>query len=142
MEARIINKNFTQDQQGQPILEQDVVRSANGRYYTSNEVSSFHVKSDARCPTYGNCPYCWCAGPVGRMCNTCNRSDHGYLVLFIMKDSMQHIMDAEYLSQLFEAGMPLLVANADRTYAWCRTPYEELTSKMVQNYLDWKETDK
>ena len=45
IEPRIINVNYTDDQAGLPIKEEDTIRARNGVWYTQEECSDFRNKS-------------------------------------------------------------------------------------------------
>ena len=74
---------YSEDQAGQAIRQDDVIRANNGRWFTQEEVSNFKNKSNDSCPMYGNCNRCWKSGPVGKACNECNDKKVGYEVIFI-----------------------------------------------------------
>ena len=67
---------YTDDQNGKDIREKDVIRAANGKWYTQDELDKFRDKSSANCPTYGNCNCCYASGPVGRPCASCQTKEY------------------------------------------------------------------
>ena len=121
IEPRIINVNYTDDQAGLPIKEEDTIRARNGVWYTQEECSDFRNKSFLRCPTYGNCNRCWVAGPVNKFCRLCNKPDCGYAIVMVPDYRWgTRIIDAEYLSKLFGQDIHNEVAIADRKESWIR----------------------
>ena len=125
---KIININYTEDQAGQDILDQDVIRAVNGRFYTEEEVRNFRLRSRPRCPTYGNCNRCFATGPVGKVCGFCPpQHGAGYVVVSVgcMRTRTKPIiLDAENLATQMPNNHE--VARADRTYSWKRTPSESI----------------
>ena len=57
---RYIVLNYTEDQTGQDIREENVVRPDNRKWSAvgADEVKEWRWKSSARCPTYGTCSCC------------------------------------------------------------------------------------
>jgi hypothetical protein len=53
----IINKNYTPDQEGQEIRQEDVVRPLNRKITTMNECAKWKEISRSRAPAYGSCEY-------------------------------------------------------------------------------------
>ena len=96
-----IVRSYSVEQAGQPIQENQVVRAGNGRFFRTDEARSFSVLSSARCPTYGNCNYCWRSGPLNMQCRYCNddRKVYTYFWLSHPKGG-KRILDAEYIAQL------------------------------------------
>ena len=70
---KYVNINYTVDQGGQDIQEQDVARPPNHRWVSplSKETATWHGLSRARAPTYGVCSGCFKSGPTGKECNEC-----------------------------------------------------------------------
>jgi hypothetical protein len=113
---------YTEDQQGQNIRDEDVVRPKNHKWARngSGETHEWKKKSSGRCPTYGTCSLCWKAGPAGKKC-TCTRGN--YLVLFYGLNTLDSITVADIIGQDLE------VARADFMQNWNRTAmmqYNEL----------------
>ena len=56
---------YTNDQEGQDIRDEDVVRPANKKWTKqgSTETHDWQMKSSARRPKYGPCDHCYKAGP-------------------------------------------------------------------------------
>ena len=122
--APYINTNYTPDQAGLDIRDEDVVRPHNHRFTVrgDNEASGWKVKSRPRCPTYGNCELCYKSGPVAKMCNDCGRSDttHGYI--YKIQKANDVIYDAMAIAAIFHKGHE--TAKADRIYFWTRDPVQ------------------
>jgi hypothetical protein len=113
---------YTEDQKGQNIQDEDVVRP-NNHIWARNGLSKTHEwkkKSSGRCPTYGTCSLCWKAGPVGKK-YTCTHQN--YLILFYGLNTLDSITVADIIGQDLE------VTRADCMQNWVRTPmmqYNEL----------------
>ena len=71
----MINRNYTPDQRGQDIRDEDVLRPSNHKWTGPGEINNMRVRSTDRCPTYGSCLKCFRSGPYGRLCNNCNRDN-------------------------------------------------------------------
>jgi hypothetical protein len=123
---RIVH-NYTDDQAGQAIREEDTIRARNGKWYTQEEIDHFPKRSSPRCPTYGNCFSCFSSGPVARRCPCCKDVTDDwtfYQVVFVGTTSgVKCIMDAEFLARFFldQEGRHE-GALADRMYNWLQTP--------------------
>ena len=123
------------------IREEDTIRAReNGKWYTDFKASKFRDKSSDRYPTYGNCPFCFKAGPIGRQCNECNKENNIYcVIMYGMNPLNGHhmILDAENIARVFNKTIE--VAKADRQYRWLRTPtqvlIEEYLTKMVKQFI-------
>ena len=108
--------NYTPDQEGKDIKEQDVVRPLNHRYcqrYTGihdEELKSWRLKSNARTATYGTCCGCMKRGPLGMYCMKCVNQGvkTGYKIFIHDKK----ILDSITLADIFKQGHE--VARADR----------------------------
>ena len=108
--------NYTQDQEGQDIREEDVVRPANHRYTIdgNGEAATWKLKNHSRTMTYGTCDDCFKAGPNGMPC-----LEHGgdYSHRYIMFTIRQHkflpgrLIDSLTLAEMF--GLGHQVARAD-----------------------------
>jgi hypothetical protein len=77
----IINKNYTPDQEGQEIRQEDVVRPLNPKITTMKEVAKWKEISRSRAPTYGSCEYCFRSEPLGKCCNRCNNGEYEAILL-------------------------------------------------------------
>ena len=64
-EGEYVVRNYTEDQAGMDIWDQDVLQAANGMYYMTQEIETWKVKNTQDVPTYGNCNRCYQSGPVG-----------------------------------------------------------------------------
>ncbi len=120
---QMINKNYTPDQQGQDIRDDDVVRPHNHKWARADDIATMRALSADRCPTYGSCVKCFRSGPYGRLCSNCNKDNvtlnkNGSHYVILMKKSDKHgrgnsvILDSITLSQIFQAGHE--TAKADR----------------------------
>ena len=119
--SRRIVVNYTDDQEGLPIRDEDVIRAENGMWYTEEEERKFKNKSRAHCPTYGNCLNCLKCGPVGKTCNECDSIFAEYFIAFIWtRDGYSRIADAEYVARVVGKGSE--IALADRYYLWHEEP--------------------
>lgn len=116
-----IVKGYTEDQRGQDIRDQDVIRAANGKWFTFDECLHFKEKSFQRAPTYGTCPRCWMSGPLNLFCRECmekrtgGRPIHGFVVMKLTHgcDGKGHkIMDSVTLATWLKKGHQ--VAKVDR----------------------------
>ena len=82
----VVNVNYTDDQFGKHIRNEDVVRPHNHLFYLmcSPETQTWKLKSRADCPTYGTCPMCYKCGPTALSCNNCP-IDNGFpTITFLM----------------------------------------------------------
>ena len=105
-------------------LQQDQIIRSDHLLYTDDEIATFPARSNARCPTFGNCTLCWCPGPVGNRCTICYNGGIYKVVKCHHLDlpaGPQSIVDAEHLAELIgvTGSQP---AKADRTFSWLRTP--------------------
>jgi hypothetical protein len=79
--------NYTEDQAGLDMREEDVVRPVNRKWTNryGKEQKSWRKKSNGHCQTYGSCQNCFKSGPVGKYCNECYlpnaRIQPGYVML-------------------------------------------------------------
>ena len=136
-----INKNYTPDQQGQDIRDQDVVRPVNHKWAGPDEMSTWRVLSADRAPTYGSCGRCFRSGPYGRLCNICNKDHvtlkkdglHYQILLTSFEGGKPAVLDSITLSEIFRAGHE--TARADRDVLWLRTPLRPYNRTMLDNYL-------
>ena len=121
------------DQEGRDIREGDVVRAETGLIFTEEEIGRFRLRSNARCPTYGSCEYCYKAGPVGLKCDDCDGVGM-YKVVFAHPHESERfsrrIVDSERLARLFNRSVQ--VAKADRVFDWMRTPNLVIERRIVE----------
>jgi hypothetical protein len=110
---------YTEDQEGQDIHPEDVVRPGNRRYVIkcSPEVQSWKNKSTARIPTYGNCSRSFSSGLAARICTICNEEQSGSYIMYYGQD---RILDSVTLAEKLGAGRH--TAWVDLTYDWIRDP--------------------
>ena len=116
--------NYTPDQAGQIIQDRDMVRPSNHRWCMAGgiDTGTWHLRSTARCPTYGSCTVCLKAGPVGLPCNECDPESRkaGYVVLAVDREKhydvpgMARILDSITLAK--QLGLRLQPAMADRRF--------------------------
>jgi hypothetical protein len=72
----IINVNYTPDQEGKEIPQEDVVWPMNCKITTMKEVAKWKEIRRSRAPTYGSCGYCFRSGPLGKRCNRYNNGEY------------------------------------------------------------------
>jgi hypothetical protein len=125
-------RGYMEDRAGQPIPDEWVIRAANGRWFTSEEVCQFKQKSTARCPTYGLCKTCFGSGPNLMYCQACRHPGCGYKVVRDV-ESMK-ILEAEWISRFFATTH--VVADADRTQAWVGQPMYNMSYSCVPGFLN------
>ena len=118
-----INLNDTPDQKDQPMREEDMV-TAEDLVFTADEISQFRTKSAMRCPTFGACPSCWSAGPVGDQCRECPAASRGpdntYSVLKVLSPTQIKWVDARAFARLMD--FPVAPIAADAQARWFRQP--------------------
>jgi hypothetical protein len=105
-------KNYSPDQEGKYIKDEDVKRPHNHRWTKScsDEAHSWNLWSTACAPTYRTCVECMRAGPLGQVCNECNRHHTaGYMIL--VSEDHQKILDSITVAEMFGKGIE--VAKAD-----------------------------
>ena len=123
-QIRII-KSYTEDQAGQDIRPEDVVRPTNHCWCIGGNDINEHgrcwtQKSRARRPTYGSCIVCMDAGPVGQTCLKCTEecTENGQRAVYWMigrgEEPRMMILDSLHLAQMFWA--ETVIANADHCY--------------------------
>jgi hypothetical protein len=66
----IINVNYTPDQEGKEIRQEDVVPPMKRKITTMKEVAKWKEISRSPAPTYGSCEYCFRSGTLGKHCNS------------------------------------------------------------------------
>ena len=141
----MINKNYTPDQEGQDIRDEDVVRPHNHRWARADEIATMRALSADRCPTYGSCVKCFRSGPYGRLCSNCNTDNvtlnkNGSHYVILMKESekcgrvQRVVLDSITLSQICRAGQEIV--RADREVRWLRTPLRYYESAMLDRFLN------
>jgi hypothetical protein len=108
-------KNYTTDQEGQDIRDEDVVRPNNHRWCIQgdDEVRTWKRKSTARCPTYGSCTNCLKSGPVDLFCNDelckIKKTPPKYA---IMRHGYDKLLDSITIAEMLDRGHE--TAKADR----------------------------
>ena len=118
-----MNKNFTEDQAGQPICEEDIAHPSNHKYSSVHD-PVIKEKSNARVPTYGLCGRCMKrVGPVGRGCRNCNplneRANPIYEI--VMLESPERFF-VDMLTVADFANLEVETCKADYEYLWHRDP--------------------
>lgn len=116
MIKQYIVTGYTDDQAGLDIRDEDVVRPLDHIYAEqgSAETYTWKIKSNGRCPTYGNCRNCTKSGPVDKICNDC-QTFNGFHPRYEIKISeCYRIMDAQTLAESLDMGHE--IARADRKY--------------------------
>jgi hypothetical protein len=121
-----IVRGYTEEQKGQMIRGEDVVRPENHMWSGGRGGEHYGAMSTRRCPTYGTCDFCYSSGPVGKFCSNCNpdgkkieKPDKLYSVMkatrSITGGSKEEmiVLDSQWLSEL--AGGKHEDARADRT---------------------------
>lgn len=112
-----------------------VVRSqtpGNPFYYCTGDLAR---RSNARCPTYGNCPTCLSSGPHGSFCETCRNNgmigDDSNISLFQFKVYFEpvirlnrRVIDAEQIAASVPGANHHPVSPSRREH-WTRTPIAE-----------------
>lgn len=131
---------------GSRLLQTDeIVQSANGRFYTVEEVASFPEKSNAWCPTYGNCTRCHTMGPVGQQCNICDNGRHFVVVMTVRTDDDApnlSILDARHVAKLYKhVGEQEQFAHADHTWDWRHFPKVTIPeARFRDDVIGWRLT--
>ena len=121
----IINLNYTPDQEGQEIRQEDVVRPMNHKIMTMNEVTDWKEISRSRAPTYGSCEYCFKSGPLGKRCNQSNNGVYE-AILFQVKGQRIATLDSITMSEIMGQGHEVCLA--DHKMNWNRTPCRHFNS--------------
>ena len=125
---------YTEDQAGQDIRDEDVIQAENLVWYTKAEIKTWRDKTTAGIPTYGNCVSCYWGGPVGLECTHCDgkiTKSPAYQV----HESRGKILDSRWVARYFERGHD--VAKADRKHRWIRTGTVQLPSfRKFERMLD------
>jgi hypothetical protein len=124
-----IVRPFKEEMIGKKIPDDMVVRAANGRWFTAQEVIDFQMKSTPRCPTYGVCTTCLGSGPVHMLCQKCKRSWEMYWI----PKRKEKILDAQWISRYF--GTSHLDVRADRTQNWPTQKIWAMSGIQLETYL-------
>ena len=136
----IINKNYTPDQKGQEIRQEDVVWPLNRKITTMNESMKWKEISRSQAPTYGSCEYCFRSGPLGKRCNQCNNGVY-QAILLLVKGGAIETLDSITISEIMGQGHEVCLA--DHEMNWNQTPCRELNMrtggdrKQIQRYQRW-----
>ena len=124
---RYLLHNWNTYREDEFVRHEDTLRSANGYYYTKEEVALFKEKSHNHCPIYGSCDKCFRAGPVGKFCDCCG-FDHGYAVLRLTEClyDPQHsgILDSLFVANYLRRGCEQAIAVQLHTRVYA--PYENI----------------
>ena len=139
-QGEYILPTYTTAQADQPLREEDTIRAQTGILYTEEEIQQFRDKSNARCPTYGSCPHCFAAGPVGEVCTDCTAGDNYKVVFAYPYDNRSYhrrIVDSETLASALNR--PSHPALANRKFNWISTPLTYLTSRKLQRLINQEE---
>jgi hypothetical protein len=124
-----IVREFKEEMRGKKIPDNMVVRPANGRWFTEDEVNNFVMKSTPRCPTYGVCSQCFGSGPVHILCQKCRKKDE----IYIIPKRNGKFLDAEWVLRFF--GTSHLGVRADRTQNWPTQKIWVLSIAQLQAYM-------
>jgi len=125
----VVNVNYTDDQFGKHIRNEDVVRPHNHLFYLmcSPETQTWKLKSRADCPTYGTCPMCYKCGPTALSCDNCP-IDNGFPTYCILT-FREKILDSVTLGEILKTGN--VTAQADR----CVIPNMRKTAMLNRNRM-------
>jgi hypothetical protein len=124
----IINKNYTPDQEGQEIRQEDVVRPLNHKITTMKEVANWKEIGRSPAPTYGSCEYCFRSGPLGKRCNRYNNGEYEAILLLVRAGAIA-TLDSITISEIM--GQAHAVCLADHKMNWNRTPCRHFNSLCV-----------
>ena len=94
----IINMNYTPDQEGQEIRQEDVVRPMNHKITTKKEHNWKEI-SRSPAPTYGSCNCCFRSGPLGKRCNRYNNGEY-QAILLMVKGGAIETLDSITMSEI------------------------------------------
>ena len=133
----IINKNYTPDQEGQEIRQEDVVRPMNHKITTKKEPDWIEI-SRSRAPTYGSCNCCFRSGPLGKRCNGCNNGEY-QANLHMVKGGAIETLDSITMSEIMGQGHEVCLA--DHKMNWHRTPCRHFNSLCAQRVIDQRYND-
>ena len=134
----IINKNYTPDQQGQEIQQEDVVRPVNHKITMHDETSTWQEISRSRAPTYGSCEGCFRSGPLGKRCNRCNNDEYQAILLLVKGGGIQ-TLDLITMSEIMGQGHEVCLA--DHEMNWIRTPSRHYNSIRTQLVIERRYND-
>jgi hypothetical protein len=101
--------NYTPDQEGQEIRQEDVVRPLNRKITTMKEVANWKEISRSRAPSYGSCEYCFRSGPLGKRCNRCNNGEYE-AILLLVKGGAIATLDSITMSKIMGQGHKVCLA--------------------------------
>ena len=135
---QLIVKDYDTDQFNHLILNDDVVRAVNGKWYTEEEISAFWSKSVAECPTYGNCFACYASGPVGRHCGM--HPNFRFCVFRYSSDQgYRSLLDAENVATVMN-NADHTIARADLMFDWTvgDHPMYGVTKAKLRTWFTWK----
>jgi hypothetical protein len=116
-----IMKGYKNEMQGMKIPDEMVIRAANGRWFTEEEVQNFATKSTDRCPTYEICEKCLGSGPTGMHCQVCKKHNDYYQCPY-MGVFEKKWLDAEWISRMPRSTHYEARADMIQTYPERRTP--------------------
>ncbi len=134
----IINVNYTPDQEGKEIRQEDVVRPMNRKITTMKEVAKWKEISRSRAPTYGSCEYCFRSGPLGKRCNQCNNGVYE-AILLLLEGGRIATLDSITMSEIMGQGHEVCLA--DHKMNWHRTPCRHFNSLCAQRVIDQRYND-
>jgi hypothetical protein len=132
-EPRYIVRDYTTkypaDYEGD-IWHEDVVRPSNHKWQKrdDSEANDFNLKSEARCPTYGSCEFCFRSGPVGKLCIDCG--DDKFEGKYKVALYQNCVIDSVTLAEVLEKGHETV--RADSTFEWIQTPQMGLSVDQIQ----------
>jgi hypothetical protein len=129
-----IVREFKEEMRGKKIPDDMVVKAANGRWFTKQEVTDFVLKSTPRCPTYGVCSHCFSSGPVHMLCQKCKTEGHRYFIPRI-GEGCGKFLDAEWMSRFF--GTTHVDMRADKTQRWYTQQIWNMRRNSVKAYIDY-----
>jgi hypothetical protein len=134
----IINVNYTPDQEGKEIRQEDVVRPMNRKIKTMKEVAKWKEISRSCAPTYGSCEYCFRSGPLGKRCNRCNNGEYE-AILLLVEGGVIATLDSITMSEIMGQGHKVCLA--DHKMNWNRTPCRHFNSLCAQLVIEQRYND-
>jgi hypothetical protein len=134
----IINVNYTPDQEGKEIRQEDVVRPMNRKIMTMKDVAKWEEISRSRAPTYGSCEYCFRSGPLGKRCNCCDNGKYE-VILLLVKGGAIAMLDSITVSKIMGQGHKVCLA--DHKMNWNQTPCRHFNSLCAQLVIDQRYND-
>ncbi len=129
--------NYTPDQEGQEIRQEDVVRPMNHKITTKKEHDWKEI-SRSRAPTYGSCECCFRSGPLGKRCNRCNNGEYEAILLLVEGGAIE-TLDSITMSEIMGQGHEVCLA--DHKMNWNRTPCRHFNSLCAQLVIDQRYND-